>query len=154
MKKINLILAMLVLLFIASYASTGSTANRDVPEWYEKPSIFYEDYGKDILLGTGMKKSSLPTLSERTATVAAQVDIAQQLNVIIDYYEDKHSNATIFSTEMAIIGSRILARYIASDGTVYIAVVADMKKNQSNLEEKLRDAQASEEEIAFAWRGV
>lgn len=149
MKKINLFLAMLVLLFIASCASTGGNKpsvnnayrdTNDMPDWIEEPKILYKEYGMDTIVGSGSGKSATPQLSETAAKVAALQNIAIEVAAAIEAGMENFAAAEGYSADRAlkavenvgtvaagttIKGARIMERYYAKDGTVYVVYVVN-----------------------------
>ncbi len=125
MKKFKLVLLSLIL-SLSSISVVLAQSNEQPPSWYLEHTEFYEEYGDNIIIGTGQAKGRTVALAEKVAFATAQANAAQQIEVIISKYEGGLKTQT--SIKLPTNYCKVLKKYISKDGTVYLAIMVDKDK--------------------------
>ncbi len=112
--------------------------DNNAPDWYNNPGVFYQEYGMDIIVGTGQATGSNPGLTERTATASAQANAAQQITTIIN---GLGTDETTSISGVRLSGAKVIRKAISEDGkTCYVAVMLDEKRTLETVKKTLENA--------------
>ncbi len=108
----------------------------NAPSWYNNPGEFYEEYGMDIIIGTGQATGRSASLTDKAAFAAAQANAAQQIITIIN---GLGTDETTSITSVRLSGAKLLRKAVDGD-TYYVAVMVNKDKALETLKKTLASA--------------